>query len=116
AAYRGARYCPVLMAGLWGRTRTLLDRFRENEADWVEPNNWVTRAITDGSLEHYWLRAPAAAYEFAPDNVLIAASKPYTPPEETPVDETPLPEPSADAAPEERPAASDEQDRIARAG
>jgi hypothetical protein len=58
------------MTGVRERTRTLLDKLRfdlRGEAHWIEPGNWITRAILSGELE------PRPARELAPDNVVLAA-------------------------------------------
>jgi hypothetical protein len=42
------------MAGVLDRTRAMLERFRfdiRGEAHWVEPGNWITRAIIAGAYE-----------------------------------------------------------------
>jgi hypothetical protein len=61
------------MTGVRERTRTLLDKVRfdiRGEAHWVEPGNWITRAILSGELE------PRPKFELAPDNVVLAAPAP----------------------------------------
>jgi hypothetical protein len=42
------------MAGVLDRTRAMLERLRfdiRGEAHWVEPGNWITRAIIAGAYE-----------------------------------------------------------------
>ena len=91
------------MTGIWGGFRSLAERVRGefgSSTEWVEPGNWITRAVIRGELESVTLVHPAAApqtYELAPDNVLIATS---------------APRPAA----EEPAAASGETGRVARAG
>jgi hypothetical protein len=57
------------MTGVRERTRTLIEKLRfdlHGEAHWVEPGNWITKAILSGDLE------PRRA-ELAPDNVILTA-------------------------------------------
>ena len=70
------------MTGIWEGFRSLTERVRGEfggGTEWVEPGNWITRAVIGGELGAVTFRAEAPAartYELAPDNVLIATSAP----------------------------------------
>ncbi len=70
------------MTGIWEGVRSLTERVRGEfggGTEWVEPGNWITRAVIKGELNAVSFpgEAPVSpTYELAPDNVLIATSAP----------------------------------------
>ena len=70
------------MTGIWQGVRSLAEKLRDgvgSSTEWVEPGNWITRAVITGQLEDVAMprtAATAPVYDLAPDNVLIATSAP----------------------------------------